>query len=128
LFWSHGPWRIVTLATFLTIAEWLRGHVLTGFPFDLLGYALTATDEMMQLAALIGIYGLTLIAALLAMIPALLWPADGRSLSRRLLPLFIGLLVIAAQLGYGHNRLTGTIATERSDIALRLVQPLVYEH
>ncbi|MHA6689353.1 apolipoprotein N-acyltransferase [Devosia sp. A449] len=128
LFWSHGPWRIVTLATFLTIAEWLRGHVLTGFPFDLLGYALTPTDEMMQLSALIGIYGLTLLAAVLAMLPALIWPADDRSLSRRLLPLFIGLTLIALQLGYGHNRLAGTIATERSDIALRLVQPLVYEH
>ena len=69
LFWSHGPWRIVTLATFVTIAEWLRGHVLTGFPFDLLGYALTPTDEMMQITSVIGIYGLTLVAALLAMTP-----------------------------------------------------------
>lgn len=128
LFWSHGPWRIVTLATFLTSAEWARGHVLTGFPFDLLGYALTPTDEMMQLASVIGIYGLTLLTALLAMIPALIWPADGRSLSRRLLPFFLAVAVIAAQLGYGYNRLAGTVATERTDIALRLVQPLVYEH
>lgn len=128
LFWSHGPWRIVTLATFLTIAEWARGHVLTGFPFDLLGYALTPNDEMMQVTAIIGIYGLTLVAALLAMTPALIWPADGRSLSRRLLPFFIAMGVIAAQLGYGYNRLAGTIATERSDMALRLVQPMVYEH
>ncbi|WP_332701036.1 apolipoprotein N-acyltransferase [Devosia sp.] len=128
LFWSHGPWRIVTLATFLTMAEWARGHVLTGFPFDLLGYALTPTDEMMQITAVIGIYGLTLVAALLAMTPALIWPADNRSLSRRLLPFFIGLAVIAGQLGYGYNRLAGTVATERTDSALRLVQPLVYEH
>src|SRR5690606_19995064 len=77
LFWSHGPWRIVTLASFLTMAEWARGHVLTGFPVDLLGYALTPPDEMMQLAAIIGVYGLTLRAALLAMVPALIWPADG---------------------------------------------------
>lgn len=128
LLWSHGPWRIVTLATFLTIAEWTRGHVLTGFPFDLLGYALTPTDEMMQVTSIIGIYGLTYVAALIAMTPALTWPADDRSLSRRLLPLFITMLVIAAQLGYGYNRLAGTVSTERQDIALRLVQPLVYEH
>ena len=128
LFWSHGPWRIVTLATFVTIAEWARGHVLTGFPFDLLGYALTPTDEMMQITSVIGIYGLTLIAALLAMTPALIWPADNRSLSRRLLPFFIAIAVIAAQLGYGYNRLAGTTSTERTDIAMRLVQPLVYEH
>lgn len=128
LFWSHGPWRIVTLATFITLAEWARGHVLTGFPFDLLGYALTATDEMMQLAAIVGVYGLTFLAPLLAMTPALIWPADDRSLSRRLLPFFLALAFIAGQLGFGYNRLAGTVATERTDIALRLVQPMVYEH
>ena len=128
LFWSHGPWRIVTLATFVTLAEWARGHVLTGFPFDLLGYALTPTEEMMQITAVIGIYGLTFVAALLAMTPALIWPADGRSLSRRLLPFFLALAVIAGQLGYGYGRLASTVVTERSDVAMRLVQPLVYEH
>ncbi|MGV8831477.1 MAG: apolipoprotein N-acyltransferase [Devosia sp.] len=128
LLWSHGPWRIITLATFLTIAEWLRGHVLTGFPFDLLGYALTPNDEMMQITAVIGIYGLTLVAALLAMTPALIWPADQRNLSRRLLPFFIAIAVIAGQLGYGHNRLSNTPVTARTDTAMRLVQPMVYEH
>jgi apolipoprotein N-acyltransferase len=128
LLWSTGPWRIVTLATFVTGAEWARGHVLTGFPFDLLGYALTPTTEMMQATALVGVYGLTFVAALLAMTPALIWPADGRPLSRRLLPFFLSLAVLAGQLGYGFNRLAGTPVAERTDIAMRLVQPLVYEH
>ena len=128
LLWSHGAWRIVTLATCITIAEWARGHVLTGFPFDLLGYALTPTDEMMQITSVIGIYGLTFVAALLATTPALIWPADNRSLSRRLLPFFAAIAVIAAQLGFGYNRLVGTVTTERTDISMRLVQPMVYEH
>ncbi|WEK04094.1 MAG: apolipoprotein N-acyltransferase [Candidatus Devosia phytovorans] len=128
LFWSHGAWRVVTLATFVTIAEWARGHVLTGFPFDLLGYALTPNDEMMQITSVIGIYGLTFVAALIAMTPALIWPADGRQLARRLLPFFLSIAVIAGQLGYGYNRLSGTKATERTDISMRLVQPMVYEH
>lgn len=128
LTWSHGWTRIVTLSAWLAAAEFARGHLFTGFPFDLLGYSLTGTDEMMQLASVIGVYGLTFLAPLLAMTPALIWPADGRPLSRRLAPLFLALAVIAAQLGYGWNRLAGTIATERQDMALRLVQPLVHEH
>jgi apolipoprotein N-acyltransferase len=128
LTWSHGWTRILTLSAWLAAAEFARGHVLTGFPFDLLGYSLTGTDEMMQLASVIGVYGLSFLAPLLAMTPALIWPADQRPLTRRLAPLFLALLVIAAQLGYGWNRLAGTVATERSDMALRLVQPLVYEH
>ncbi|ODT72794.1 MAG: apolipoprotein N-acyltransferase [Pelagibacterium sp. SCN 63-23] len=128
LTWSHGWTRIATLSAYLAAAEFARGHLFTGFPFDLLGYALTGTDEMMQLTSVIGVYGLTFLAPLLAMTPALIWPADERPLSRRLAPLFLALAVIAAQLGYGWNRLAGTISTERADMALRLVQPLVYEH
>ncbi|KKB78713.1 hypothetical protein VW35_09360 [Devosia soli] len=128
LFWSHGAARIVTLSSFLALAEFLRGHVLSGFPFDLLGYSLTGTEEMMQLASVIGVYGLTFLAPLLAMTPALIWPADDRPMSRRLFPFFVAMAVIAGQLAYGWNRLAGTAATERQDVAFRLVQPMVYEH
>ena len=128
LSWSHGWVRILTLAAWLTAAEFARGHVFTGFPFDLLGYSLTGTDEMMQLASVVGVYGLTFLAPLLAMTPSLVWPADNRGWSQRLAPVLLALLVIAGQLGFGWNRLSGTVSTERQDMALRLVQPLVYEH
>jgi apolipoprotein N-acyltransferase len=128
LLWSNGAWRIVTLATFLTIAEWARGHLFSGFPFDLLGYALAANDEMAQLASVIGVYGMTALAALLGMTPALIWPADQRSLTRRLVPFFISLVVIVAQLGFGHYRLQSTVVTPRTDMRMRIVQPMVLEH
>lgn len=128
LCWSHGAWRIVTLAAFLGAAEYARGTLFSGFPFDLLGYALTANAPMMQAASLIGVYGLTLVAALLAFTPALIWPADGRGLATRLVPLFAAVLVIAAQVGYGNWRLNSTPVTERKDFAVRLVQPVITEH
>src|SRR3569623_1639474 len=128
LLWSGGAWRIVTLATFLTMAEWARGHFFSGFPFDLLGYALAANDEMAQLASVIGVYGLTALAALLAMTPALIWPADRRGMTRRLVPFFLGLVVIAAQIGYGHYRLATTVITNRTDMRMRVIQPMVLEH
>ena len=128
LLWSHSGWRILTLTTFLSAAEWARGHFFSGFPFDLLGYALTGNDEMMQAASLVGVYGLTFLAILLASTPALIWPADGRSWSRRLAPFFLAVLVIAAQIGWGNYRLNSTQVAERTDIKLRLIQPVVYEH
>ena len=36
-------WRVA-----LTAAEWLRGHVLTGFPWNAFGYALTAPLALAQ--------------------------------------------------------------------------------
>ncbi|WP_055047143.1 apolipoprotein N-acyltransferase [Devosia sp. A16] len=128
LVWSGGAFRIVTLASFLALAEWGRGHLFTGFPFDLLGYALTANDQMLQLASVVGSYGLTFIAALIAMTPALIWPADQRGLVRRLIPMFLAIAVIAAQVGYGNWRLTTTTLTARTDMKVRLVQPMILEH
>ena len=125
LCWSHGAWRSVTLAAFLAAAEYARGTLFSGFPFDLLGYALTANAEMMQLSSIVGVYGLTLLAALLAMTPALIWPADGRSLVVRLVPLFLADAAIAAQVGYGRGRLFSTPVAVRSDMILRMVQPLI---
>ena len=128
LCWSHGAWRLVTLAAWLGLAEYARGTLFSGFPFDLLGYALTGTPEMLQLASLVGVYGLTLLAALLAMTPALIWPADGRALVVRLVPFFLAVAALAGQLGYGNWRLGATPVTPRPDFAVRLVQPLITEH
>jgi apolipoprotein N-acyltransferase len=123
LFWSHRGDRILALAAALSAAEFARGHLFTGFPFDLLGYALTANDQMMQAASLVGVYGLTLVAALVAMTPALIWPADKRAMTVRLVPFFAALAIIAAQIGYGQYRLQATVLVPRTDMRLRLVQP-----
>jgi len=128
LVWSGGAFRIVTLASFLALAEWGRGHLFSGFPFDLIGYALTANDQMLQLASVVGSYGLTFIAALIAMTPALIWPADQRGLVRRLIPIFLAIAVIAAQVAYGNWRLTTTTLTARTDMKVRMVQPMILEH
>jgi apolipoprotein N-acyltransferase len=124
-FWTPGPSRLFALAASLTAAEWGRGHWFTGFPFDLVGYALTANDQMLQLASAIGVYGLTFVALLIASTPALIWPADDRHLTERLVPFFAALIVIAAQIGYGQYRLQSTETVARDDIRMRLVQPVI---
>lgn len=60
--WSPGFARVLIFAIALSCAEWLRGHVLTGLPWNILGYALTSPLELMQSAGVFGIYGLTLLA------------------------------------------------------------------
>lgn len=125
LLWSDGPARILALAAALTLLEFARGHLFSGFPFDLPGYALTANAPMMQLASVIGVYGLTALVLLMAGTPALIWPSNDRRLAARLLPLFLALLALAAQIGYGQFRLAHTTVTPRTDMKMRLVQPAI---
>lgn len=128
LFWSGGAWRVVLLAGALALAEYARGHLFSGFPFNLLGHALTANDEMAQLASVIGVYGLTFLAALAATTIALIWPADERGLVRRLVPFFLAMGLIAGQIGFGSWRLGNTEVTQRSDMKVRLLQPMILDH
>jgi apolipoprotein N-acyltransferase len=65
-FWRTGIYRVVALALALSAMEWLRGHILSGFPWNVLGYALTHPVSLMQSVAVFGIYGLTLIAVLIS--------------------------------------------------------------
>src|SRR5690606_40385810 len=59
-FWSEGWTRVIVFALAMATAEWLRGHVLTGFPWNAFGYALTPTPLLMQSAAVVGLWGLPL--------------------------------------------------------------------
>src|SRR5437868_15239409 len=40
LIWTRDGFRILALAVSVTASEWLRGHVLTCFPWNVFGYAL----------------------------------------------------------------------------------------
>ena len=107
MLWTRGPLRILALAVALTAAEWLRGHVLTGFPWNAFGYALTGPLVLAQSAALIGLWGLTFFAVAVFASPAVL--ADDRADTRRpWLPLALALALLAALAVYGAVRLART--------------------
>ena len=56
--------------------EWLRGHILTGFPWAVPGLAADGMGGVAQLASLVGMNGLTLIVVLWAMVPLGLMRGD----------------------------------------------------
>ena len=51
--------RVLLFAATLSAFEWLRGHILTGFPWDLPGASWQAGGPVSQIASVVGIYGLT---------------------------------------------------------------------
>jgi apolipoprotein N-acyltransferase len=120
--WTRGALRILTLAAALTTAEWLRGHVLTGFPWNTFGYALTTPLPLAQASALFGVWGLTLIAVAVFASPAVL--ADERTDTRR--PWLAPALALATLVAlgiYGTARLASVPTTLVPDVHLRIMQP-----
>lgn len=126
--WSGGVFRLLSFAGSLALGEYARGHLFSGFPFDLVGYAFTANEPMMQAASLIGIYGVTVLGLLAAASPALIWPGGGRLLPRRLMPFLAAICLVAAQYGFGLYRLASTPVVPRSDETIRMVQPMILDH
>ena len=72
-----GRDAVLALAFALMLAEWLRGHLLTGFPWNAYGYALMSPLVLAQGAALIGLWGMTFVAVAVFASPAAL--ADDRA-------------------------------------------------
>ena len=122
LLWSRGPVRLLALAVALTAAEWLRGHLFTGFPWNAYGYALTGPLSLAQGAALIGIWGLTFITVAVFASPAVLTD-DGNDTRRPWLPLALGIAVLVALAGYGTMRLANTPTTFVDGVRMRIMQP-----
>nr|WP_238183672.1 apolipoprotein N-acyltransferase [Methylobacterium trifolii] len=121
LLWLRGPGRIAALAFGIGGAEWLRGHVLTGFPWNTLGMALGQDIRLMQSAALVGLYGLTLLAVLVCAAPATL--ATGSHPRSRFGPSAAALIVLAAMALYGAYRVGPAPDPTVAGVRLRLVQP-----
>ena len=122
LLWVRGAARIFSFALALTAGEWLRGHALTGFPWNALGYVLASPVELAQAASVIGIWGLTFVAAAVFASPATLTD-DRTDVTRPWLPLLCAIAALVALAGFGWLRLSRMPTHLVDGVALRIMQP-----
>lgn len=122
--------RVCAFAVAWGVAEWVRGHALTGLPWNLVGYAWSGgfpgALTLLQSTAWIGIYGLSLVTVLAASLPALLGvPALApRPVARRWAPVIAAGLLILVPAVAGAIRLDA-MPTVLTPTWLRLVQPSI---
>lgn len=118
LFWGAAavvarsfPNRALGFVAAFGALEWLRGVILTGFPWAMLGHVWIGTP-VDQIAALVGPSGLSLLCLGLAVLPVLL----------RVRGLVLAGLILAVAFGFGFWRLAQPLPPDREG-RVRLVQP-----
>ena len=116
-FWRNGPSRILIFALAYAIAEWLRGHILTGLPWNLPAYGWSASLSILQSAALFGAYGLSLLTVLFGAALAELFTQPRRIFLPAVMAILFVLIFIA-----GTMRLIAS-PTDPAGVLVRIVQP-----
>jgi apolipoprotein N-acyltransferase len=107
---------VLTFAGVFAALEWIRGHILTGFPWNLPGETWRAGSLPSQAAALVGAYGLTWITLAIAAAPAV-W-REGKSGRIALGAAFAGLIAL-----YGYGAIVQSRPLENGPpVSVRLVQ------
>ncbi|OYX06484.1 MAG: apolipoprotein N-acyltransferase [Caulobacter vibrioides] len=115
-----GPLRVLVFAALFALTEWLRGHVLTGFPWDLPGEAWKAGGAVSQTAALVGVYGLSLVTLAIGAAPAVFGGPDSRR--ARIATVGAAALVLAALWAFGATRVAQARVAD-TGLVVRMVQP-----
>lgn len=118
--WNEGLGRLFALSAAFGVLEWLRGWILTGFPWNAVGAAVMPTPMLMQSLGIVGMMGVNVLAVLWFSLPAQL--AAPR---RRRLALVLLVLLAAAHAGFGAARLWLDRPADAPELAVRIVQPSI---
>ena len=122
IFWRSGWERIFLFAVIFAVFEYLRGHILTGLPWNLTGQALAGSAMGAQTAAWWGAYGLSLVTLVLASAPAA-GLYTGASLRRVFAGFGVAVLGAAVLFAIGAVRLGGETIEPAPQAFVRIVQP-----
>lgn len=107
----------------MALSEWVRGHIFTGFPWNLYAYAWSENLPLLQTLSLTGPYGLTLLTIFWAALGGYLYVSP-QSLNRKMLLTFSAVFLFIACFSFGSYRLhTSADESTNRNIALRVIQP-----
>ncbi len=118
-----GPGPTLALApAFWVVGEWLRGWLMGGFPWGLLGYSQAAQLPVIQIAELGGVYAVSFLivavnaalAGLLALGPRRAWPGAAAAL-----------VLLVAALAFGVHAIGRASAGSAASVEVAVIQPSI---
>lgn len=101
--------------------EWLRSWVLSGLPWNLVGYALSVSDTLVQIVNVIGVYGL---GFLIVYICSTFYYLLNKQYKELTVSIIVSIIIVLSLIIYGYFRLSNN-PTQYTNIKIRLVQPSI---
>ena len=103
---------IFLLALIFSFLEYLRGHTLGGFPWNLISFSLVEVNQFIQILSYVGTYSFNLLVVTIFLVPAVV--LFDVSLKAKLLTIFLSVTLIVSNLIFGnlvlnkHNKTPNT--------------------
>ena len=118
-FWSSSPSRIFIFSLFFALAEFVRGHLFGGFPWNLPGTTWVPGGALSQSASIGGVYWLTLLTVFVMCAPAALVDTrESRQLAVRIAPSFAAVILVALGWSWGAQRIAQPAALSGQSVVL----------
>ena len=112
---------ILLFSLVFSIFEFLRGNLLTGFPWNLISYTWSWSVEVVQILSLIGAYSLSLISITFFCIPFLFF--QKKIIGKNVFFAFIFLIIFIGNYSYGMFKLNNNNYRFDEKINVKIISP-----
>ncbi len=112
---------ILLFSIIFSIFEFLRGNILTGFPWNLISYTWSSSIETIQILSIIGSYSLSLISITFFCIPFLFF--QKKIIKKNFLFLLIFILIFLVNYLYGTYKINTKNYTFDENINVKIISP-----
>ena len=112
---------ILLFSLIFSIFEFLRGNLLTGFPWNLISYTWSWSIESIQILSLIGAYGLSLISITIFCIPFLFFQKN--IIKNNVIFFIFFLIIFAGNYIYGSYEIDSSNYEFDQNISIKIVSP-----
>lgn len=106
----------------MSAMEWIRGHALTGFPWNLYGMAWIDHLKIVQIANVFGVYGLSLITIMISAWCGFLLKGHLNKPDKIRFSVLFSVIILSI-FTYGHFRLIQNPTIYNQDIVVRIISP-----